>query len=244
MNAQLEKLIDLALADGVLTEKEKQVLYKKAKELNVDQDEFEMVLQAKIYLASKSFTQQSPPEVNDIKTSQKEGSVRKCPACGSAVNAFHTRCEDCGHEFRNISNARVVDELMRRLEEAEQEALISKPKRDYVGSFQRLLDSEEYKTGRIMDAKSKVISAFPVPNTKEDFLEILSLALSQVTAVKVTRFEKLLGTTSGSQNYRIRYHQAWKALSEKIIVKSRFSMRNDEGTLREIERYARQLGIK
>ena len=42
-NEQLEQLIDAALADGVLTEKEKQVIIKKAQTLGVDLDEFEMV---------------------------------------------------------------------------------------------------------------------------------------------------------------------------------------------------------
>ncbi len=47
-NKELEELIDAALADGVLTEKEKQVLFKKAKEMDVDLDEFEIVLNARL----------------------------------------------------------------------------------------------------------------------------------------------------------------------------------------------------
>ncbi len=47
-NEQLEKLIDYALADGELTEKEKQVLFKKAESMGVDLDEFEMVLDARL----------------------------------------------------------------------------------------------------------------------------------------------------------------------------------------------------
>jgi hypothetical protein len=46
---KLEKLIELALADGVLTEKEKQVLLKNAEAEGVDPDEFEMVLEARLY---------------------------------------------------------------------------------------------------------------------------------------------------------------------------------------------------
>ena len=48
MNPQLEKLIDLLVSDGELTDKEKKVLYKKAIELDVDMDEFEVVLEAKL----------------------------------------------------------------------------------------------------------------------------------------------------------------------------------------------------
>ncbi|MEY4659601.1 MAG: hypothetical protein RJB36_1367, partial [Bacteroidota bacterium] len=48
-NEQLEKLIEMALMDGELTEKEKQILFKKAESLGVDLDEFEMVLEAKLF---------------------------------------------------------------------------------------------------------------------------------------------------------------------------------------------------
>ena len=47
-NEKLEELIDAALADGVLTEKEKQVLFKKAQEMGIDLDEFEMVLDSRL----------------------------------------------------------------------------------------------------------------------------------------------------------------------------------------------------
>ena len=52
-NEQLEKLIDYALADGELTEKEKQVLFKKAESMGVDLDEFEMVLDARLFEKQK-----------------------------------------------------------------------------------------------------------------------------------------------------------------------------------------------
>ena len=46
---KLENLIEMALIDGVLTEKKKQILFKKADELGVDLDEFEIVLDAKVF---------------------------------------------------------------------------------------------------------------------------------------------------------------------------------------------------
>lgn len=47
-NEQIEVLISAALADGVLTEKEKQILFKKAESMGIDLDEFEMVLDARL----------------------------------------------------------------------------------------------------------------------------------------------------------------------------------------------------
>ncbi|MDR1170454.1 MAG: hypothetical protein LBK97_06440, partial [Prevotellaceae bacterium] len=53
-DASLEKLIAIALADGVISEKGKQVLFKKAESLGLDLDEFEMVLDARILEVQKS----------------------------------------------------------------------------------------------------------------------------------------------------------------------------------------------
>jgi uncharacterized membrane protein YebE (DUF533 family) len=47
MHPEIEKLIDLAVTDGQITEKERNVIFKKAAEYGVDADEVEMVLEAK-----------------------------------------------------------------------------------------------------------------------------------------------------------------------------------------------------
>ena len=53
-NEKLDKLIEIALIDGELTEKEKQVLFKNAETMGVDLDEFEMVLESKLFEKQKS----------------------------------------------------------------------------------------------------------------------------------------------------------------------------------------------
>lgn len=50
---QLEQLIESALADGVLTDKEKGILKKKAQSMGIDLDEFEMVLEARLFEMNK-----------------------------------------------------------------------------------------------------------------------------------------------------------------------------------------------
>ena len=101
-NEQLEKLIEMALLDGELTEKEKQLLFKKAESFGVDLDEFEMVLDAKLFerqQATKSAAASSAPAAPK---SDKFGDIRKCPSCGAIVQSFSAKCVDCGHEFSNI----------------------------------------------------------------------------------------------------------------------------------------------
>lgn len=48
-NEQIEALINAALADGTLTEKEKQILFKRAESMGIDLDEFEMVLDSRLF---------------------------------------------------------------------------------------------------------------------------------------------------------------------------------------------------
>ena len=98
-NEKIEQLIKAALADGVLTEKEKQVLFKRAQEQGIDLDEFEMVLDARLVELQKA--EQEKREKSAPK-SDKYGDVRKCPACGAIVGAFKGICPECGYEFSNV----------------------------------------------------------------------------------------------------------------------------------------------
>lgn len=111
-NPQLEKLIDIAFADGVLTEKEKQILFKKAQAMGIDLDEFEMVLDAKLVILQnkeKEKTAKSAPK------SAKYGDVRKCPQCGAVIQTYMTKCSQCGYEFENVEAGGAIKELSQLL---------------------------------------------------------------------------------------------------------------------------------
>lgn len=85
-NEQLEKLIEMALMDGVITEKEKKVLFKKAQEMGVDLDEFEMVLDAKLVEKQKQGT-----------PTEKKDNVIKCPSCNDIIPALSRVCPSCDY---------------------------------------------------------------------------------------------------------------------------------------------------
>ena len=61
MNAELEKLIDFALADGVITDKEREIIRKKAEKIGEDPDEAEMILDAKLAMKENQKTPPNPP---------------------------------------------------------------------------------------------------------------------------------------------------------------------------------------
>ena len=59
-NEELEQLIEIALTDGILTDKKKDVIFKKAQALGVDIDELEMVLEARVYKMSQQANNVAP----------------------------------------------------------------------------------------------------------------------------------------------------------------------------------------
>jgi uncharacterized protein YfcZ (UPF0381/DUF406 family) len=240
MNPEIENLISMALADGEVTEKERGIILRKAEALGLDQDEVEMILDGKIALQKKEFDNSQLSKEN---LSNKAGSIKKCPSCGSSVQSFATKCSDCGHEFSNIGSANSIKELINQLEQAEEKARNAKSEGGFIGGMMAMIDGETALEKKIYDAKANVISTFPIPNTKEDILEFLSLSFSQVNSIKIGAMIKFAGT-SGTYGYKITYKNAWLSVANKVIMKARFSMKEDRKTLEEIEYYAKQLDIK
>ena len=71
-NEKLEALITAALADGVLTDKEKNLLFKKAEAMGIDRDEFELVLDGRLAKRKKEMEAQDPQAT---KPAKKEGAI-------------------------------------------------------------------------------------------------------------------------------------------------------------------------
>ena len=69
MNPEIENLINMALADGEVTEKERSIILKKAEVLDLDVDEVEMILDGRIALIVKENTTEQTK-------SNKEGNIK------------------------------------------------------------------------------------------------------------------------------------------------------------------------
>jgi len=236
-NEKIENLINFALADGELTEKEKQILFKKAEEAGIDLDEFEMVLDAKLHEKQQSIKQPVAADSAAPK-SDKFGDIKKCPACGSMVQSFQIKCVDCSHEFSNIQSNASVNKLFEMLNDAENER-----KEDEMSAGKVIggLFAQAYGLGgdKVDSKKKTIISNFPIPTTKNDIIEFLSLAVPKAKTVGNV-FTKQQPENKGHNEFA----NVWKTKCEQIIMKARFSMQDDKKTLDEINNYAQELKIK
>lgn len=211
-NEQMENLISAALADGVLTEKEKQVLFKRAQAMGIDLDEFEMVLDARLVELKKKEARENAQyqlEMEKAKAAQKSapksekfGDVRKCPACGAMVESFKTKCPECGHEFSNIEANSTTQKLVAELERCNEQY----QGRSFFGSI--------FGTDKNTIRKIEIIRNFPVPNTKEDLIEMLTLAHANAN-FKID--------DSASENIA----KAWKAKEKQIRAKADMVLKDD-----------------
>ena len=207
LTPELEQLINYALEDGVLTDKERSVLMRKAQAAGADLDEFEMILDAKLHEVQKTAAAAAPKS-----NSNKHGEVRKCPACGAMVSAFSTRCSECGFEFNNVEANKSANTLFEKLQALEMEKARELAQHEESKNKQLMALSERHNSGgtltkifanngeaqneerddlirtlekgarlierKYMDAKINMIKVFAVPNTKGDLLELLSMASS------------------------------------------------------------------
>ena len=179
-NEKIENLIKAALADGVLTEKEKQILFKNAQAQGMDLDEFEMVLDARLVELEKAEKEKA---AKSAPKSEKYGDVRKCPVCGALVPALGVTCAECGYEFTGVTSSSSSQLLAKKIEEVMQNAAEKKNKilTDYRIS-DKIEKGEFYSPRQLAiraiekDAKSQIESIlqnFPIPNAKNDLFDIL-----------------------------------------------------------------------
>ena len=229
-NEQLEELINAALEDGVLTEKEKQVLFKKAQAMGIDLDEFEMVLDARLVKLQKE--EKAKAQVSAPK-SDKYGDVKKCPACGAMIESFTSRCPSCGYDFSNIAANGSIQKLFEMLNQAEAE---SKSKT----MFSSIFSSDD----KDLRKKKAIVQNFPIPTTKDDILEFLSLAVPLAKNPGIFKKMKLFLQIESTDNTETAMQPVWKAKCEQIIMKAKFSMQGDAKTLEMIRDYANELKIK
>ena len=152
---QLEAIIDAALADGTLTDKEREVLHKRAAQEGVDADELDVVIEGRLakMKKEKDWLIPTPPKVSD-----KIGDVLRCPRCNEPYTPGSVKCGACGYEFVNREAVSSATKFAEGLAKATEKATKEK---DKDGTIQH-------------EIIRNFISSFPLPNTRDDLLEFIA----------------------------------------------------------------------
>lgn len=172
-----------------------------------------------------------PETVTQNETEQKQeyvGNVFKCPNCGEILNSFSVNCPLCGYEIRNSNGNLSVQKFMKMLEQIEtKEMIVDESKSTMKKIFGRDFENEDVlKQKRVNFEKQKerekinLIANYPVPNNKEDIIEFMILASSNIDA-------------KGAKKNDIT--KAWIAKSEQVYEKAKI-MFEDTPDFMQIER--------
>jgi hypothetical protein len=189
MHADLEKLIELTLADGQITEKERNVIMKKAAEFGEDLDEVDVILDAKLH-QKQSYRTQS--------TKEKTGNIKTCPACGESVRAMEIKCSACDHEFVNVEANKSVSKLL-----------------EEIANIKRHSSQIDH---HIEQKIAGLINSTPIPNTKEDLFEFLSVCCAQADVDLMARGTGIMTS-------------AWTTKAEEAFLKAKIAFKNDNSSL-------------
>lgn len=164
MNEVIKTMIRMAAEDGVITEKEKALIIKKAKDLGEDVDMVELAIEGELGQLKK-----------DAVTKVSKG--EKCPNCGEIIPAGAAVCLSCGFELRvrkaNSSTLQLQEELQ-IINDKAQAKIDALPTRRGVTGIRRDAVAQ----------KGALISSFVIPNTKEDLLALLAFSSPKADPLK------------------------------------------------------------
>ena len=209
---ELEEFIEAALADGVLTDKERAVLYKRAQAEGVDSDELDVIVEGRLAKMKKQedWLRPIPP---DNLANLKYGNVIKCPNCGAEVLGGSAVCTECGYTFSNVSANSSVERLQDKLDDFNRRQENRADNRSIFGEL-------TYYIGSTSKHKMDIISTFPVPNTRADLLDFLTMLQSKANST---------GPRNGlnySKEENLSY--AYWLLYTNCINKAKLSFKNDK----------------
>lgn len=148
-------------------------------------------------MTTQSSSDTSAPH-KKIRGSQREtvyeGEIHKCPNCGATLAAFVKSCPECGYELRGAAGTYSVQEFSRK-----------------------------YASATSNSQKIDLIRTFVIPNTKEDILEFVILASSNINTSSYSRDNVVVSGGVSQQDIT----DAWMAKFEQAHQKANLMLSDD-----------------
>jgi ribosomal protein L37AE/L43A len=218
LHPDLQKLIELALDDGEVTEKERQILHRKAVTLGQDIDELDIIIEGKLRKLQNQNEDQSK-------------SNYECPNCGSTISRTAIKCGFCNFEVtkNEISGKNYIELIQKKLEQIDKDAFDMNSKR-------KGLLTPDYPPLQIAMNKASVITTFTMPNDKENLIEFFLFCDSNANAHTNTSNYSFDGMINKH------YYPAWSGKAKMGYEKLILFAEKDEDAKRIIDKYKNKYG--
>lgn len=160
----------------------------------------------------------TPITINSDSNSQNqrqqefEGKIYKCPNCGEVLRSFVRNCPSCGLELRGTKATSAVREFALKLEAIELHREDEKP-RGLFSDMELITKTDKQKIS--------LIQSFSVPNTKEDMLEFMILATSNIN---MKSYDSMNETPKSEKAIS----DAWLTKIKQVYEKAKSSFGNEE----------------
>ena len=155
---------------------------------------------------------------NDTSTRKQEfaGKIYKCPNCGEVLKAFEINCPVCGHELRGTKASSAVKEFALKLEAIESRREYEKPRGLFAAA------EAQQRVSKTDEQKISLIKNFSVPNSKEDMLEFMILATSNMN---MNAYDSANTATTKAEK---EINAAWFSKVQQVYEKAKRSYSTDD----------------
>ena len=153
------------------------------------------------------------------------GKIYKCPSCGETLEAFSIKCPTCGYELRGTKATGAVKELADKLEK-----LQSKSNVVSMG-VSKIFNSNHLSS--VDNQKIDTIRNFSIPNNREDIIELMILAVSNINPEAFNELGSGTMNTGRKKSERA-ISEAWISKYDQAFQKARIAF-PDEPVLANIE---------
>lgn len=149
-----------------------------------------------------------------------DGEIHKCPNCGELLASFAANCPTCGHELRGTKASSAVSEFAAKIDDIERLRPTQNGIWTKITSQTGVSDTDQKKIAHIRN--------FAIPNNKEDLIEFIVLASSNVNLQRYNDFDSISESEQAVSD-------AWEAKLEQAYQKAMITY----GHLPEFERIQR-----
>lgn len=254
LSPRLNQLIKAAVADGEISDLERQVLIRNAQQEGVAMDEFVMVLEACLYeqrrvlLAKEEEKKQRAEALQaqqaaavaaaaaaqaSTQAAHAPAKLTKCPHCGAPYQELSTRCPECGYDYPSSHSVSEAKSAWEKLADQLSAIDVNPNIKDDNMMLSVMLGNKNTKSF----VKAKTITNFPIPVSKTDLFEFFT------NCVPLAQRCSSWGG-GGKTPADAAIAQAYYDKAKQVMVKARIVLKDDKEMLSQLEELAKQYKIK